>query len=788
MTGAVANEGRMAQSFGGAPRSRRPWYWLVVLFVGVALGSSLVYANARVRIDQNRRQFETAESLRLQGISGDVGRLFRASAQMVGLGAQVLTHITGNKGAVERFTYDLYITRPDPRIYGVGQFFIANTFPGATGYISVYDRRVDPHLTMRPIDHRLTRDVVEVEDETPGRDVSRAPYESASWFQDALAARGTIGIDGPYDDHGREFLSILKAVRFHGRWVGVVSADTLESDFIAILRAHLAPGDVAWVKSNLEGVRMKTGPLPSAQGHHAIRVHLPYSLRSELWLSATTAALDVSNREIIVSSALMVVAMWCLAGLVAAGLLQRWRAHEAQDRLEVERRRLESEIALGKIVETELRKAAFTDALTGLPNRPAFIEFVREIIEDPKGRSYAVFFIDLDRFNIVNETLGHLAGDDLLRAIGARMRVPLEDHDLVARLGGDEFVLVASIESRSFAEAAGLFLAHLAQPVVIQGRPIHPEASMGVVALDDSYATPEELLRDADIAMYEAKRRGRGRFVIFDAEMRRRVAEESQLEESLRRAVERGELVPYYQPIVNVVTRRIVAFEALVRWLHADGTVTKASEFMHFAEQRGYVQAIDTLVLREVCRHAKAIFDVFPSATIGVNFSAAEFTSGGLREMVEPMLAESGVPANRITVEITETAMMTSSEFARRSMDQLRELGVTMVLDDFGTGYSSLAYLQRLPITGLKIDRAFVQPLLEDPKAVEIVRSIVMLAASFGLATTAEGVETLEHFEILSQLGVEKAQGFFFSPAVDISTLIRLGDQTVSTTPRAAVE
>ncbi len=448
---------------------------------------------------------------------------------------------------------------------------------------------------------------------------------------------------------------------------------------------------------------------------------------------------------------------------------------------------MEAQVALAKTVEGELRKAAFTDSLTGLPNRAAFMEYTRGILAGNRDR-HAVFFIDLDRFNIVNETLGHLAGDDLLRAVGERLQSLVESTDLVARLGGDEFVIIGAVESRSFGEAASLLLTHVSEPIIVEGRPIYPEASIGVVAVDASYTTPEELLRDADIAMYEAKHRGRAQFAIFDAPMRQRVADDSQLEDDLRRAIERGELVPYYQPIVSMTTRGIVAFEALVRWNRRDGSITVAADFMAFAEQHGFIQAIDTLVFRAVCAHCKAIFDLFPLAQIAVNISASELPTAAIGETIEPLIRQHDLPANRLKLEITETAMMTSSEASRRTMERLREVGIEFILDDFGTGYSSLAYLQRLPIAGIKIDRSFVAPLLTDPKAIEIIRSIVMFARSFGLSTTAEGVESFEHFELLASLGVDHAQGFFFSPALEIGSLARLLDQPISSSSRAAVE
>jgi EAL domain-containing protein (putative c-di-GMP-specific phosphodiesterase class I) len=209
---------------------------------------------------------------------------------------------------------------------------------------------------------------------------------------------------------------------------------------------------------------------------------------------------------------------------------------------------------------------------------------------------------------------------------------------------------------------------------------------------------------------------------------------------------------------------------------------------MRFAEQHGFVEAIDAMMFRAVCSHSQAIFASFPSAQISVNISAAELATSGLPQTIETLIRQHEVSPSRLKFEITETAMMTSSEGAQRTLARLRDLGIEFVLDDFGTGYSSLAYLQTLPIAGIKIDRSFVEPLLRDPKAVEIVRSIVVLARSFGLTTIAEGVETFEHFQLLASLGVDHAQGFFFSPAVEISSLVHLVDSTISDSPHAAVE
>jgi diguanylate cyclase (GGDEF)-like protein len=771
-----------------APRFRRPWYWLAVLCVGAALASVLVGLNARARVEQNERQFVGAVSLRLARMAGGVNGLFDDSLNLVNLASAVFASATGDRALTERLATELFTTRPDSRIYGLGPFFARGGFGTPGEYYSLYERRWDPRLGLGPLDRRLPDGSVEVEN---ANNVSRLNYDytRSRWFVVAMRARGQRVIIGPYVESGRAFISMLKAFKHNGRFVGVASVDFLETDFISILRSSLGRGDVAWVNVRSRKLPiLTTGPIPRAGAHQIIRsTPLSYTHRARLTLLADSTAVDGANAGIIVWSIGLIVGIWILAALIAAGIVQRWRFQERAHRLETDQRRLEGEIALAKTIEAELRKAAFTDSLTGLPNRAAFIERARAIVSAGDSDGYAVFFIDLDRFNIINETLGHLAGDDLLRAIGARLQALVEPTDLVARLGGDEFVVVARVESGAFDEAAALLLVHLGEPIVVAGRTIYPEASIGVVAVDDSYTTPAELLRDADIAMYEAKHRGRAQFAIFDSEMRRRIADDSQLEDDLRRAIERSEFVPYYQPIVSLSTRRIVSFEALARW-NQHGSVIEASAFMRFAEQHGFVEAIDAMMFRAVCAHSQAIFASFPSAQICVNISAAELATSGLSETIETLIRQHGVPPSRLKFEITETAMMTSSEGAQRTLGRLRDLGIEFVLDDFGTGYSSLAYLQTLPIGGIKIDRSFVEPLLRDPKAVEIVRSIVVLARSFGLITIAEGVETLEHFQLLASLGVDHAQGFFFSPAVEISSLVHLVDSTISDSAQAAVE
>lgn len=318
-----------------------------------------------------------------------------------------------------------------------------------------------------------------------------------------------------------------------------------------------------------------------------------------------------------------------------------------------------------------------------------------------------------------------------------------------------------------------VILSTIADPAVLYGRTIYPQASIGIAVVDESYRGPEELLRDADIAMYAAKNRGRARSAIFDTEMRRQVALDAELELDLRRAIEHGDIVPHYQPIVELANGTVTSFEALARWQRHDATLS-ASQFVPFSEARGFVYQIDASVQRNVLAHAKSILALFPQANIALNVSAPELTSPLFAEQLGGLLSEFGVQPACIRLEITETTMMTRADEAHKTLNALTKLGISVVLDDFGTGYSSLSYLQRLPISGLKIDRSFVADIDSDDRSREIVRSIVALAHVLELTTTAEGVERAAQIDALAGLGVTYAQGFFFSPPLAIAQLADL--------------
>ncbi len=752
---------------------RRPWYWLLVLAVAAFAATLVVAWNARSRITLNTSQFESMQTLRLEKIERRIDEYFQDAEQVAILGSQTLGSVRGDKALLRSLTLETFRNHRDPALYGLGVFYAPHVFDRHIDLIDDYAHSGSKRFT--PFDRFLTGGIVEVFFVGTESDVANS-YVKDRWYNEAIAARGHIDYEGPYGYEGRSFISVMKAFYQDGRLAGVMSVDTLTPWFQTMMRTALSEGDIAWIEEPGSGrFLLGTSVLPRDLSSRVDRSEPLHFSKAIVHLSSDASGLYASNRRNVWAAVVLSLAIWILAAVVARLLLSRWGAQEQTLALQLEQARLEGEIALGKTVAMELRKAAYTDALTGLPNRAAFVELASDLLGSADEEvSHAVLFVDLDRFNVVNETLGHAAGDELLRVIAARLAGFVADDDMVATLGADEFVIVARVDDGSVRVKADRALALIAQPVVLFGRTIHPHASIGIAMVDRTYAKGDDLLRDAGIAVNEAKRRGRARFVIFDAAMRAQAAEEAELETSLRRAIERRELVPHYQPIVNVATGRIASFEALVRWVRPGQGIVSAARFMPFAESHALVHEIDSLVLPQVARHCAALFGLFPEATVAVNLSAAELSDPALGGRIETLLAQQKVAPERLKLEITETSMMTPSDEAAANLAHLRGIGVQLVLDDFGTGYSSLAYLQRLPVVGLKIDRSFVEHIAEDRRHAELVRNVVALAHTFSLYTVAEGVESAEQLQVLADIGVGFAQGYLYSPAVDIGSIAML--------------
>ena len=431
--------------------------------------------------------------------------------------------------------------------------------------------------------------------------------------------------------------------------------------------------------------------------------------------------------------------------------------------------------------EERLLHDALHDSLTGLPNRALFMDRLRGAVARLKRRPeylFAVLFLDVDRFKVINDSLGHMAGDQFLvqlsRLIAATIRRP--EHTL-ARLGGDEFaILLDDIEKRDDAPRVVERIFQVLQlPMKIGAQEIFSTVSIGIAFSSMEYDGAEDVLRDADTAMYQAKTTGKARFQIFDDSMHTRALRLLKLEHSLRRAADRSEFVLHYQPIVGLDHGKIAGFEALVRWQHPERGLILPNEFIHLAEETGLIYGIGRWTLEEACRRLKE-WDAAagPGLSVSVNLSARQFSQADLIEQIQAVLSEAGVAPERLKLEITESVIMENPEIAVAMLHRLKALGTRLCIDDFGTGYSSLSYLLRFPADTLKIDRSFVAALGKGGKNEDIVGAIVSLGRSLEMDVVAEGVETQEQSRILRGLGCAFGQGFLFSQAVDADGARRL--------------
>jgi diguanylate cyclase (GGDEF)-like protein len=376
----------------------------------------------------------------------------------------------------------------------------------------------------------------------------------------------------------------------------------------------------------------------------------------------------------------------------------------------------------------------------------------------------AVLVIDLDRFKLVNDTLGHAAGDTLLSEVAQRMRACLGPRDLLARLGGDEFAIIQAgladpVQTRALAARV---VATVADPFDLGGHEARIGASIGIAVYPDDAKSGHELLKKADIALYRVKSEGRGTFRFFERDMDARIQARRSVEIDLREALRKGELVPHFQPLFDIAQRRIVGFEALMRWPHPTRGWLPPSEFIPIAEDLGLIRPLGEWMLNESCRAAAQ----WPEpATVAVNISPVQMHMPGFVADVTRALAHSGLAPGRLELEITESVLLDDNPAILKHLHQLRDIGVRISLDDFGTGYASLAYLRRLPLDKIKIDQTFTRGLPDAPDATAIVRAVVRLAADLGMVTTAEGVETEAQLDLLAQLGCTQAQGYLIGHA-----------------------
>jgi diguanylate cyclase (GGDEF)-like protein/PAS domain S-box-containing protein len=424
-----------------------------------------------------------------------------------------------------------------------------------------------------------------------------------------------------------------------------------------------------------------------------------------------------------------------------------------------------------KRAEERLVHDAFHDALTGLPNRALFMDHLKLATERSKRREdyhFAVLFMDLDRFKNVNDSLGHMIGDQLLVAIARRLENCLRPGDTVARLGGDEFIILLEEISdvREATHVAERVQGEMMEPFNLGGHEVFTTVSIGVAPSNTGYTRPEDILRDADTAMYYAKSSGKARYEMFDQVMHAHAVDLLRLENDLRRAIDRREFRLHYQPIVSLRTGKISGFEALVRWQHPERGCIQPDKFIALAEETEMIVPIGQWVLSEACRQMRAWQDEFPehgALSISVNLSCKQFRQTDLVEQINSALIETGLDPRCLKLEITESVVMDNMDTAIDMMNQLRALGVQLSMDDFGTGYSSLSSLHRFPISALKIDRSFVTRMDGNNENKEIVRTIVMLARNLGMEVIAEGVEGHNQLSELIALECQYGQGYYFS-------------------------
>jgi diguanylate cyclase (GGDEF)-like protein len=432
---------------------------------------------------------------------------------------------------------------------------------------------------------------------------------------------------------------------------------------------------------------------------------------------------------------------------------------------------LQREIADRRRVETQLAHDALHDALTQLPNRVLLTERIQQAIQsthqDPTYQ-FAVLFIDLDRFKVVNDGLGHLVGDKFLRAIAQRLQHCLRANDLIARFGGDEFsILLDNIQNQAEAlQVAQRLLAALRNPFHLGEHTLFASASIGIAVGSADHQNAADLLRDADLAMYSAKDNGRGCYALFNQELHLQSIKLLQIESDLHRALENQEFVLHYQPIISLETATLVGFEALIRWQHPTNGFISPGDFISIAEETGFIIPLGMWVLKEACRQLRAWHLAFPEQTalmMSVNLASKQLRDPGFIERLDLVLAETGLEGSALKLELTESMLVDNIESVLQTLASVRSREIQLSIDDFGTGYSSLSYLPRFPINTLKIDRTFINQMTMDAENFEIVRAITTLAHSIGIDVVAEGIETPQQLELLQTLDCEFGQGYLFS-------------------------
>jgi len=442
----------------------------------------------------------------------------------------------------------------------------------------------------------------------------------------------------------------------------------------------------------------------------------------------------------------------------------------------------QTDLTARKMIEERLAFGALHDGLTGLPNRELFMDRLKQRMEVKKrhpGNLFAVLFLDIDRFKVVNDSLGHAVGDQLLVGTARRLQLCLRPEDTVARLGGDEFAVLLN-EVNDVGDAirvAERFQARMRETTVLMNVNRSSTISIGIIISDNKYMEPQDMLRDADTAMYRAKALGGGRYQIFDTTMHTQALSLLKLEADMKRAVKNQEWMVYYQPIISVAGGKVSGVEALVRWMHPERGIISPLDFIPQAEDIGLIIPIGEFVLRTACLQTKAWRETgFPDLWVSVNLSGRQFQDQNLVQKVGQILGETGLPSDGLRLEVTESVAMQDVSYCTKVLKELRKLGVHVSLDDFGNGYSSLSYLKQFSLNVLKIDQSFIQDILINKNSEAITMAIIAMARSLGLEVVAEGVEKEEQLAFLKSKFCDGVQGFLFSkplPAKELTSFLR---------------
>jgi diguanylate cyclase (GGDEF)-like protein len=440
--------------------------------------------------------------------------------------------------------------------------------------------------------------------------------------------------------------------------------------------------------------------------------------------------------------------------------------------------------------EEQIRYRANYDSLTHLPNRLNFIEHLSEAIS--RGRrnpgQIALLFIDLDRFKTINDTLGHDFGDELIKKVASRIRLAIRESDVVSRLGGDEFtVLLANMTDEIHASIiAKSILDQLSKPFMLLGHEVYSGASIGITVCPQDGSDAMTLLKNADMAMYEAKDQGRNTFRFFTSQMTDRARQFLELDKEMRRALIQDELQIHFQPIFNLQEKALVGVEALLRWQHPDKGLVLPDEFINVAEETGLIEDIGLWVLGRACEQAMAWLenDLHPDFYLSINISMRQFKGGFDQRQLLEVLGQTGFPADKLMLEITETLLMDDDKRIREVLAEFRQLGIRLAVDDFGTGYSALSYLREFPVNTLKIDRSFIHDIGNNQSSRRLVETIITMANGLELMTIAEGVETEEQDAMLSELNCNMVQGYYYCRPVAAD---EINDLTRKKTPHIRI-